>query len=293
MSDHSSNPGITASTDGIGEHLLLAGGGSDGLRQAAVGHPAATELPSSRRTPAAVRPTPAEPASDPDADTLLLKNSNPWDVAAIERTFEQRGHAYDRRRAEDLPTIDLAAYGLVVIPSAQPHDFYRTVFAERDRLDSFVTDGGCLIAHLADDAWPAPATWSGSFLPAGVDKVNSDGNRLDVLRERHPLMANLATRDCNGWNLSTHGFLTDLPETATVIAGEANAPRERPTAVEYPAGDGCVLATTQPVEWPWGLGSQFASDAERARQLLVNEIDHALARAETAPVESDAAGATV
>ena len=138
--------------------------------------------------------------------------------------------------------------------------------ANRDKIHGYVRGGGTLLAHAADNGWPCTARWEESFLPRGVGHTVAFSNDLTITQPNHQVVAGLTDTSVDNWNYSSHGYLTNLPDSANVIVGEASNPANRPTYVEYSEQRGQVLATLMTLEWPGGNGPQ----------MLRNEINYVL-----------------
>jgi hypothetical protein len=55
--------------------------------------------------------------------------------------------------------------------------------------------------------------------------------------------------ELDGWDWSTHGYLTSLPPRADNLI--AHEPSGQPALVQFRLGAGCVVATEQSLEWAW------------------------------------------
>lgn len=240
------------------------------------------DRPSSSDPPADpdVEPEPVEPHSyegepgalSTDTRALIVKDCNPWYAAANESVLSDFGVPYDVITSSMLSGRSLDDYGMVVLPSTQSGGYYSNLHSASGKLASFVDDGGVLVAHVADGGYPCTTRWSGSFLPGGVTKSSRHWDDLSVVDSSHPLLDNVNPGELDGWNSSTHGYLRNVPSSATVVAGFGFGfdPTDRPTYVEYEHGSGVVLATMQTMEWP------FYQSVYGTKQLLRNELSYAL-----------------
>lgn len=200
---------------------------------------------------------------------LIVKDCNPWYAPANEAALREMDVPYVVINSGMLSDEDLGSYTAVVLPSTQHSTYYHRLAANRDKLASYVEDGGTLVAHATDSGYPCAGTWSTSFLPGGVGHVTDYFDNLSPVERSSPILENVSPGQLDGWNYSSHGYLTDLPASATVVAGVAGSPTDRPTYVDYGYGDGRVLATTQTLEWPWYSGAG-------TRAILRNELRSAV-----------------
>lgn len=192
-------------------------------------------------------------ASDvPDSVSfLVVKNCDPWWVAANEIVLDDMNVPYDVIDSNDLTrrdATDLESYSAIVLPSSQSQGYYADLVDARETLASFVSDGGTLVAHVTDSGWPCSARWHTSFLPQDVTHVTDYQNYLDTAAD-HPVVDGVSDGELDRWGYSAHGYLTNVPSSARTVVGYQGNPGARPTYVEYDHGDGRVLATTQTLEW--------------------------------------------
>ncbi|PSP80820.1 hypothetical protein BRC81_01670 [Halobacteriales archaeon QS_1_68_20] len=196
---------------------------------------------------------------------LIVKDCDAWYAPANEWVLGALGYSYDVISSGDFGGHDLSGYTDVVLPSTQTGSYYSRLDANSDKLEAFVSDGGTLHAHVATSGYPCTTYGTPSFLPGDVDTAVDYHNNLTITASNNPVVEGIGNLD--NWGYSTHGFLTNVPGSATVIAGFAGDPNGRPTFVEYSHGDGAVLATTQTIEWPFYSGGGTG-------QLLINELQY-------------------
>lgn len=215
------------------------------------------------------------------ASTLLIKDCHPWETRANEIVLDGLGEAFDTIGSGSVNDIDLSQYETVIVPSTQTATYYDRLAAESTTFDSFVSEGGTLVAHVTDRGWPCSTQAAMSFLPRGVGKRNTTEDYLDRVASDHPVLDGLSDNALDNWNSSTHGYLTDLPDDATVAVG-INGDRSRATYAEYEHGSGKVLATMQTLEWPWNRGYG-------TKEVLRNELEYAISGGESDPVSASVA----
>jgi hypothetical protein len=226
---------------------------------------------------------------DGNTDALLIEDLLPWGVASIEGVFNEFGITYDLVHSAALAYVDFSEYKFIVYPSDQPSSFYWNIAWNLERIESFVANGGLLIAHVTDMGWNG-GSWNGlNILPGGVNHQNLYGiEDLSVVDASHPVIqgtppGNIDILAVNpdyldGWGWSTHGYLEDLPfGTRTVMEIESGEGAGQPTYIEYDYGDGKVLTTMQTVEWGYGTdGTGENCWAGPRPELLRNEMRFAL-----------------
>ncbi|WP_331235745.1 hypothetical protein [Natronorarus salvus] len=207
-----------------------------------------------------------------DQTALVIKDCHPWDATANEDALAEHGVDASVSTTGTLGEHDLTAYDLIVIPSTQSEDYYEALAAQRDSLTEFVERGGVLVAHVGIAGYPCTAWEVDLFLPGGVGSHLEYYEPVSVVDPSHPMLGEFSDSDLSDWGSSTHGYLTDLPAGASVLAGLGFDPEGYPTAIEYEVGDGVVLATTQTIEWPW---SPINTHGAGTKELLRAELGYA------------------
>jgi len=135
------------------------------------------------------------------------------------------------------------------VASQQPHAFYQALSTNRAWLEAWISGGGMLEFHGAAYGFD---DWSGLPMPGGFTMVYETSEEVSILNATHRIMIhpnNINLAELLDWGYSTHGYLVDLP--AGVIRIISHEPSGIPTTVKFGLGDGCVVATEQPLEWGW------------------------------------------
>lgn len=255
------------------------------------------DLPTSSQTQT-VGPASVDPCAAADS-ILILQDVTPWDSHPDQdprgaNVTELALHRNDFcvRGAAALDAISLGQFATIIISSAQTQQFYDTLFpagAIHPELETWVASGGTLLAQLADHA-TGPGqfgVWGDSTFLGGVtaDRQFTDDNT--IVDADHPIVKGRelcpsgnctalwdldARIDIDGWNSSSHGVFTNLPSTANTILSDATD--GRPVLVEYPHGDGQVVATTTTPEWRYVGGIDQYYDL--SQNLTANLIAYAI-----------------
>jgi hypothetical protein len=250
----------------------------------------ASEYLDAHTPPAGYVPIVAE-IHEGNTDALLIEDLLPWGKASIEGVFSEFGITYDLVHSSTLADVDLSEYKFIVYPSDQPSSFYWNIQANIERIESFVANGGLLIAHVTDSGWNV-GSWDGlHILPGGVTHENLyEIENLSIVDVSHPVIqgtppGNIDILALNpdyldGWGWSTHGYLNNLPfDTQTVVEIESGDWAGQPTYVDYDYGNGKVLATMQTVEWGYGTDGTDGNSCNWCGprpELLRNEMRFAL-----------------
>lgn len=224
-----------------------------------------------------------------NTEALLIEDLLPWGRASVEGAFTEFGVTYDLIRSWDVGAVDLSDYKFIVYPSDQPTSFYRNIEANIGKIESFVSGGGLLIAHVTDRGWNS-GNWDGlHILPGNVTHVFGPYNDLRIADTSHLIIKGtppgtvdiyaLNPNYFDGWGGSTHGYLGGLVHnTIVVVEIESGHNAGAPTYICYDYGWGKVLATMQTVEWGYGTdGTNGYSWPGPRPELMRNEIRFALA----------------
>lgn len=207
------------------------------------------------------------------AEALIVKDCPAWDTAANEQVLDDLDVEYNVVASSNVSDVQLDNYSVVILPSTQNQSYYDALVTAKDDIEAFVDSGGTLVAHVADEGWPCTTVWDETFLPANVRKETTLLNDLAIEAENHPVVQDISGETLDNWGASTHGYLTNLPDTATTVMS-VSSDGSRPTYVEYEYGSGRVMATMQTMEWPYA--GSVGSYPEDPKDLLKAELEHAL-----------------
>ena len=226
--------------------------------------------------------TPGAAADEPD-EVLVIQDVLPWGIDAFNGELTAQERDYTIVGSDELDDISLDDYLMVVLASSQEQSYYDNIFPGDDvhpKLAAFVQDGGIISAQLTDRGWGS-GNWTGSTFIGGLQHVDDSTDELSIAAPDHPVITGPETpigntglvqddgvrNDLDGWNSSAHAYFTDLPDDTTVIITDEN---DRPVKIEYPYGQGRVLASVVTSEWMWGGGGD--GQFEPRKQLLANEL---------------------
>ncbi|MBQ3499432.1 MAG: hypothetical protein IJA87_09950 [Clostridia bacterium] len=185
--------------------------------------------------------------SNAENDILLIQDNLPWDSNANETVLRRIGANYDKISSSKLSSIDLGSYKVAIIANDQSVSSYANYKSIREQLDYFVNIGGVLIFGAADNGWA-----KGSFdweLPGGVRKQNKNAYNNYIFDFDNPIVTgelsdglSLSDSDLSSNYCSHTVFIEDtLPANHNVILRSSSD--NSPTLVEYPVGNGYVIAS--------------------------------------------------
>ncbi|MFQ5753236.1 MAG: M23 family metallopeptidase, partial [bacterium] len=181
--------------------------------------------------------------------------------------------------SNEIGTTNLTQFPEIIISAAQTQTFYNNLFPAgtvHSNLTAYVQNGGILLANLTDNA-SGPGgggSWDGRVFIGGLTHTNDfipaiNGNVDDnnIAFPSHPIITgqfgganggqivDVAFRqDLDNFGFSSHGFFTNLPpNTKAILVDEFN----QPVMVEYPFGQGIVIASQVTNEWRYVGGFIF------------------------------------
>jgi hypothetical protein len=176
-------------------------------------------------------------------DFLVLRNGPSWGRPTdFEDVLVELGCKYEQRKSSAMADLDLSPYGVIIIPGAQPSDYYKDYVSNVERFDDYVAKGGTLVLELngAED--------TSIMLPRGVTMASHAAVENAILASDHPIFLPLSGKRLIRAHYASHGYLRDVPSDALILAVEANGKEtlaDRPTFIEYPHGKGRVIAACQ------------------------------------------------
>lgn len=236
-------------------------------------------------------------------DILVVQNNLPWYAApnqdplgAIVTELKARQRSFCMVTMQQLLFTDLSSFSQIILAAAQNPAFYNALFnlGRLQRLQSFVENGGILVANLTDNASgpDGGGAWtSGHIFLGGLEKVKSFVEDNSIIDTTSPVVTGKFGgtnggqlidqenfKDLDGWNWASLGYFTSLPPNTNIIlseAGDAN----KPVMIEYPFGQGYVIATMTTTEWRYGGGFGDSQGGKgnfpQNRKLLANELGYA------------------
>lgn len=207
------------------------------------------------------------PAVDSAGDFLVFRNASSWGRPTdFENVLVELGCKYELRKSSAMADLDLSAYDVIIIPGAQYSEYYNDYVSNVARFDDYVAKGGTLVLELNG------AENTSIMLPRGVTTASNGAVENAILAADHPIFFPLSGKRLIRANYASHGYLQDVPDDALILAVETNGVDElsdRPTFVEYPYGEGRVIA---------GLQCFHDQDGSGRGPLMESVISYALAK---------------
>ena len=185
-------------------------------------------------------------ASAPSDKVLVLRDIPSWNRKPdFENVLQTLGLPTDVKPSAEMASVDLAKYNVVIIPGAQwETTFYKNFAASAAAFERYVSNGGTLVVELNG------AEREGITLPGGPSMVMHGSMDNLITVPDHPILTPFAGKPRIFANMASHGYLTDVPAGALVLAtemktGQVSGDMSKPTFIEYAYGKGHVIAAAQ------------------------------------------------
>jgi hypothetical protein len=207
--------------------------------------------------------------SEGPSDVLVVIDDLPWGTDALFRVLEEDGVSFDSVNSDSIADIDLSQYLLVILANDQQQAFYDNYAADAGLYESYVGGGGYLWVGAASQGSNG-GDFDGGVLPGGATLSVAYEPANAITNPDHPIVAGMPNPFTG--NFASHGSFESLVANTDVIATVDGS--DAPTIIEYPLGDGTVLATSQ----PYDFGLEFGDDTG---QILINGVPYTYAKALT------------
>ena len=208
----------------------------------------------------------AIPRSEALPRVLLIEDQDPWDTTSNQQVLGKIT-AYDKVTTREFLDVDLKKYGVVVFANDQPFSTYENYADFKEQLEVFASIGGVIVFGACDAGW-ADGTLI-EALPGNVTKKTHYVTNNYVVNSTHPIVTGVLTDN----KVLTSDMLYDqycshvsfdessLPAGSSIILRESDT--DRPTLVEYPLGQGRVIASglTWEFSYQYHLRGEYALTA--------------------------------
>ena len=216
----------------------------------------------------------------PDATVLLVQDCLPWTEnvnTAILNRLKDNGYinGWDMTTTSAFESVNLAQYDIIFIANDQTTATYNQLARFNARITEFANAGGVVVYGACDNGWSGGNI--SYTLPGGVTKGNYYSYRNYIVNGTHNIVTGVLTDGKSLTNellystYSSHTYFTNLPENAIVILEDATG---RPTLVEYPLGDGYVIASG--LTWEYTFVRDFVAGTSFAKNVYDDVLVHAV-----------------
>ena len=191
---------------------------------------------------------------------LLIQDVLPWDSDANRKILSGITE-YQVTTTKDFLNVNLEEYGVVVFANDQPFNTYENYKEFKEYLELFASLGGVIVFGACD------AGWSGGnlneLLPGDVSKKTHYVYHNYVVDNSHLIVTGALTDNVHLMdeelysNYCSHVSFDEetLPAGTKIILRESDT--NRPTLVEYPLGEGRVIASGLTWEHNYTHGSSY------------------------------------
>lgn len=196
---------------------------------------------------------------------LLIEDTLPWSSNANNTVLSSLGVSYDKVKASNFLSQDLGDYSVLIFANDQQFSTYANYSSFMTQVENFASLGGVVVFGACDGGW-ANGTIT-TALPCGVTKIHQYANYNYIVDATHPIVTgelidNIAITNNDLYsNYCSHTSFNEstLPAGSTIILRDKilNAP----TLVEYPVGDGKVIASGLTWEHNYAYSNAFGKKA--------------------------------
>ena len=180
-------------------------------------------------------------------EVLLIQDLDPWWTTSNEDLLASNSMPYKKINSASIDVENFNNYKKIIIAGDQITSFYETYMVHKTKFDNYVANGGMLEWHACGYGWNGGDS-SQVVLPGGVG-IGSNYwydtyNYLEI--PSHSILAGVSNPFWG--NFASHGSFinTAFVSGINIITIDSF---QGPTLVEYQYGKGCVLASTQPLEF--------------------------------------------
>ncbi|MGE5329027.1 MAG: RHS repeat-associated core domain-containing protein [Deltaproteobacteria bacterium] len=228
-------------------------------------------------------------------DVLLIQNASPWNTSSNQQMLNNLGLNFDKITIESAENIEFENYKLIIVANDQNNYFYRKLSTIRTKLERYVMNGGTLLYGICDAGWGSG--YSDLLIPGDVRLQPVNYSYYNYINEpNHPVVTGELTdrnvlRNSDLYNNYTSHRCFDassLPYDSKIIfhAGSLS----KPTLVEYPIGDGLVIASGLTWEFSWAYRMGYDGYGTFGRKAFDDLIAYAYRVAYTSSVNSNISG---
>lgn len=187
---------------------------------------------------------------------LLIQDNKPWQTESNQLVLSKITE-YDLVSTTDFLSVDLSLYGVVIFANDQSFEMYENYKSFKEYLETFASIGGVIVFGACDAGW-ADGTLIEN-LPGDIKKANEYMQRNYVADKNHPIVTgeltdNQVLLDEDLYeNYTSHTYFNEesLPAGTQIILRDT---KDRPTLVEYPLGEGRVIASGLTWEYNYEKG---------------------------------------
>ena len=205
------------------------------------------------------------------AYVLLIQDTLPWSTNSNVTLLNYLTNAgqlggWEIATTQEAASLDFSDYDLIYIANDQTTATYDRLALLNEKLTQFAQDGGVLIYGACDYGWTAGDL--SYTLPGGVSLNKFFSHRNYIADASHDIITGVLTGGIRITDsilystFSSHAGFSGLPAGANVILRDS---RGEPTLVEYPLGEGYVIASS--LTWEYTYVRTFVDGTSFAKEI--------------------------
>lgn len=202
----------------------------------------------------------------PESSIVIVQDCQPWGANGNQEALDALGESYHTVPSSSLGDLDLSDVSLLVVPSGQPVEYYDRFVEHRGKIETFVSNGGTLIARLGSHAaGECTSFYDEPFVPGGIrGHLEPYHEPLHIEQSDHPIFDGLSDEDVSPISDTAGGHIENLPDDTELLL-TVGGYDSFPAYVEYEFGSGRVLASIVAYELPYAYPeiSEFENLLER------------------------------
>lgn len=168
-----------------------------------------------------------------DSAILVIQDFFAWGVDMAAFIFDNFGVTPTVINSSQIAATDFSAFDVVITVGDQSFDYYSAISANVGKFEDFAASGGVVQYQLATQG-------DNVNIVNGVNVLHGNQENFNqVVLPDHPIVAGLPP--VLEGNYANHCYLANLPPNASIIT--VTSLSAVPTTVEYPYGNGKVIAT--------------------------------------------------
>jgi hypothetical protein len=185
----------------------------------------------------------------------IFRDNLPWDSEAMDDVLSDIGislgaeeNQYQVVNSAYFDTITLVAgEDLVIVANDQSQEFYDNYYASRERINTFILEGGTIFWEACDLGWARGSiSEAGIALPGNAGIVSGYQSHNYLTSSLWHLTAGLDSTLVG--NYASHEGFINLPDGALAYTLDS---RGLPTLVSFNYGVGWVILSGQPLEYSY------------------------------------------
>lgn len=180
-----------------------------------------------------------------DTSILIIQESAEWGVDMQSFILTNFGKTSTKINSSQIAATDFSQFDIIITVGNQGTTYYNNISNNKAKFETFVNNGGVLQYQLANYNGVTINLAGGVNAPGGNNETQNTS-----LLPTHPIVAGLPVTLLG--NDANAGYFTNLPLEAKIITETKVS--LKPTTIEYPYGNGLIIATTMTLGYLYNNG---------------------------------------